>query len=211
MTDEKAATRERILASARREFADKGFDGARVDTIASAAGANVRMIYHHFGNKQGLYRDVLRSIFEERPLEMNEPVTSIDDALQRYSRGFAESPDRIRLMLWESLDLGPDARLDQIVLGEERARAVAERIRHVTKAVGSNPAFDDVDIELLYMALAAVAIFPNTYTTTARLITGQAPTSPEFRARFEAFLTSFAELLTRAATPSPERGPARLE
>jgi AcrR family transcriptional regulator len=40
-----------ILAAAVREFAEKGYGGARVDAIAERSGANKRMIYHYFGDK----------------------------------------------------------------------------------------------------------------------------------------------------------------
>ncbi len=59
------ATRAALLARATREFADRGFDGARVDEIAEAAGINKRMIYAYFGDKDGLYRAVLDRSLDE--------------------------------------------------------------------------------------------------------------------------------------------------
>ncbi len=57
------ATRARILAAAKQEFADYGLGGARVDVIAERANANKRMIYHYFGNKEALFRTVLVSAY----------------------------------------------------------------------------------------------------------------------------------------------------
>jgi AcrR family transcriptional regulator len=48
-----------ILAAARAEFCAHGFGGARVDAIAERAGANKRLHYHCFGNKEDLRRAVL--------------------------------------------------------------------------------------------------------------------------------------------------------
>jgi TetR/AcrR family transcriptional regulator len=48
-------TKDRILRAAVNEFAAKGFSGGRIDTICGAARVNIRMIYHHFGDKEGLY------------------------------------------------------------------------------------------------------------------------------------------------------------
>ena len=48
-------TRERILAAAEEEFSEKGFYGARIDSIAAASGMNKRMIYAHFDSKEKLY------------------------------------------------------------------------------------------------------------------------------------------------------------
>ena len=44
-----------ILAAAVKEFTEKGYSGARIDSIAARAGANKRMIYHYFGDKEALY------------------------------------------------------------------------------------------------------------------------------------------------------------
>lgn len=53
--------RERILAAALDEFARYGLGGARVDRIAARAGANKRMLYYYFGNKEDLFLAVLES------------------------------------------------------------------------------------------------------------------------------------------------------
>lgn len=53
-------TKRRILKAAEAEFAAKGFDGARLATIARAAGAQQALIHHYFEDKEGLHRDVLR-------------------------------------------------------------------------------------------------------------------------------------------------------
>ena len=59
-------TRERILSAALKEFAAKGFAGARIDVIARRAAINKRMLYHYFGGKEKLFRAVLRHKIAER-------------------------------------------------------------------------------------------------------------------------------------------------
>jgi AcrR family transcriptional regulator len=53
--------RERILGAALEEFSRYGLGGARVDRIAARAGANKRMLYYYFGNKEELFLAVLES------------------------------------------------------------------------------------------------------------------------------------------------------
>ena len=53
--------RGRILAAALAEFARHGLGGARVDRIAARAGANKRMLYYYYGNKEDLFLAVLES------------------------------------------------------------------------------------------------------------------------------------------------------
>lgn len=56
MTESKAI----LLAAAADQFAKYGPRGTRVQDIVKAAGINERMIYHHFGSKEGLYAAVMR-------------------------------------------------------------------------------------------------------------------------------------------------------
>ena len=49
-----------LLAAAAEQFAKYGPRGTRVQDIVQAAGINERMIYHHFGSKDGLYAAVMR-------------------------------------------------------------------------------------------------------------------------------------------------------
>jgi len=54
-------TPNRILEVARELFAARGYEGTTVRDIAVAAKANLAGVGYHFGSKQGLYQDVLRS------------------------------------------------------------------------------------------------------------------------------------------------------
>lgn len=54
-------TKRRILEAAETEFAAKGFDGARLGTIARAASVQQALIHHYFGDKEGLHGEVVRS------------------------------------------------------------------------------------------------------------------------------------------------------
>lgn len=54
--------RDRILASAEREFARHGSAGARMDRIAAEAGVNKQLLFHYFGSKAGLHQAVVESV-----------------------------------------------------------------------------------------------------------------------------------------------------
>ncbi|WP_296525255.1 TetR/AcrR family transcriptional regulator [Rhodoplanes sp.] len=64
-TRDPAATRRALLTAARAEFAAKGLAGARVDEIATRAGVNKQLVYHHFGDKDALYLAVLEWLYDE--------------------------------------------------------------------------------------------------------------------------------------------------
>src|ERR1700687_2529535 len=74
-------TRATILTAATVEFTTKGLKGARVDAIARRSGANKRMIYHYFRNKEGLYLAVLESAYTAiRTAEIGLNVVDRDPA-----------------------------------------------------------------------------------------------------------------------------------
>lgn len=54
-----AATRERLLAVAERQFAERGIDAVSIRDITSEAGANTAAIHYHFGSKAALVRAIL--------------------------------------------------------------------------------------------------------------------------------------------------------
>jgi TetR/AcrR family transcriptional regulator len=58
-------TRAAILAAAEKLFAAHGYEGARVDAIAAAAGHNKTLIFRYFKNKLGLYAAVLQRADQE--------------------------------------------------------------------------------------------------------------------------------------------------
>ena len=58
-----AETKRRILEAAAAEFAAKGFDGARLGSIARAAGVQQALIHHYFDDKEGLHAEVVRGGF----------------------------------------------------------------------------------------------------------------------------------------------------
>ena len=58
------ATRARLLATAERLFGERGFKVVTVREICKAAEANVAAVNYHFGDKLGLYREVLQGAID---------------------------------------------------------------------------------------------------------------------------------------------------
>ena len=53
-------TRDRLLKAAEQLFAERGFKNVTVRDICRVARANVAAVNYHFGDKMGLYREVLQ-------------------------------------------------------------------------------------------------------------------------------------------------------
>ena len=63
-------TRAIILQAAKMEFAEKGYDGARLSLIAKRAGVNQALIHYYFSNKEKLYHEVLQYLFHHEEISI---------------------------------------------------------------------------------------------------------------------------------------------
>lgn len=104
------ATRARILAAAKVEFARKGLGGARVDDIAARAKANKRMLYHYFGNKEELFRITLEDAYAgireaeaKLEIENDDAVTALKRLVRFTWDYYLKNPEFITLVNSENL------------------------------------------------------------------------------------------------------------
>lgn len=104
------ATKARILAAAKKEFAKNGLGGARVDEIAERAKANKRMIYHYFGGKEDLFQTVLEESYvdirsAEQKLDLeNLPASEALEKLVRFTWSYyLKNPEFLTLVNSENL------------------------------------------------------------------------------------------------------------
>jgi AcrR family transcriptional regulator len=103
-------TRAEIIQVATREFADKGYAGARVDEIAAKMSTTKRMIYYYFGNKEQLYVEVLehayagiRAIEQELDVEHLDPADAMRQLAELTFDHHESHPDFIRLVSIENI------------------------------------------------------------------------------------------------------------
>ena len=99
-----------ILAAATEEITTKGLDGARVDEIARRSGVNKRMIYHYFGDKEGLYLAVLETTYAAiRTAEIGlqladrDPVEGMRELVLFTWQYFIDHPEFLSLLGTENL------------------------------------------------------------------------------------------------------------
>ncbi|MBK3629687.1 TetR family transcriptional regulator [Streptomyces sp. MBT49] len=95
-----AATKELLLTAATAEFAEFGLAGARIDRIAERAGANKRLLYVYFGDKDQLFEAALHrqigKLAQETPLIDGDLVAY---AAARFDFMLAH-PETARLAAW---------------------------------------------------------------------------------------------------------------
>ena len=82
-------TKEKLLAIATEHFVKHGYEGARMDAIATDSGFNKATFYYHFKNKEELYKSVLVSILSTIDLSIQNinPTDTPQEKLKTYLYG----------------------------------------------------------------------------------------------------------------------------
>jgi AcrR family transcriptional regulator len=158
-------TRERILAAAMEEFSSRGFGGARVDTIAERAGANKRMLYHYFGNKDELFLATLEAAYahirsHERELHLGEfePVEAMRQLVTYTFDYFVENPHFIRLLNSENLFEAAHLKRSRSI--RDMHTPLVTQIRQILeRGVRAGVFRKGVDPVQLYISIAGVGYF----------------------------------------------------
>ncbi|MEU8438470.1 TetR family transcriptional regulator, partial [Streptomyces sp. NPDC029216] len=149
MARDSSATKARILAAAFDEFAAYGIAGARVDRIADTAGANKRMIYVYYGNKEQLFDQVILRAVEQGA----ESVPFDAGNLPRYAGAIFDhltaDPRLVRLMMWKRLER-PEATVLEAEAYARKTSALAEAQAEGRVA----PAHAPADLLTLVLGLA---------------------------------------------------------
>lgn len=166
-----AQTRSRLLAAGVKLFAARGYHGVAVDEIVAAAQCNKRMLYHYFGDKEGLYVEVLRTVYgrmEAAEMAPLPPDGSTEQAIRaviaRHFAFLADNPDFVKLLLWENLNEGRLLAKHPGLLSKapiiERLREILERGRERGEIAGDG----DVRHLLVLMMGMCFIYFSNRHT-----------------------------------------------
>jgi AcrR family transcriptional regulator len=119
-----ADTRAQLLAAARAEFAERGYEGATVRRIAERAGVDPAMVNHWFGGKDALFTASLA--IPVSPAQIQAEVVP-GDPEQLGARIVGRF-----LTVWDATGGGPLAALLQSVAGhEDAARMLREFVTNV--------------------------------------------------------------------------------
>jgi len=160
-----ARTRARILEAATEEFSTRGLGGARVDAIARRADANKRMLYHYFGNKEGLFLAVMEDAYahirtQEEALHLDDlqPVRAMRRLMRFTFRYFVGNPHFIALLNSENLHRARHIRRSPRVkaINSPLIAALGRVLRRGRAAGLFRPGVDPLQ---LYMSIAGVCYF----------------------------------------------------
>ncbi|MFI7316744.1 TetR/AcrR family transcriptional regulator [Streptomyces venezuelae] len=198
MSRDRAATRAKLIAAARVEFARRGIDGARVDRIAREAQVSKERIYGHFGSKEGLFEAAVAEALEEHTAALGLPSGDIGEYVGRLFDMHSENPQLLRLLLWEALHYGDTPLPDE----EQRAGHYARKTEALASVLGV-PAGRQVALVLL--AAIGLAAWPLAVPQLTRTVVPDAGQGAADGDEIRDFLVRFA----RQALPPAGQGGAR--
>jgi AcrR family transcriptional regulator len=103
----KERTQERIVGAAVSLFASHGYEGTSISAIAAEAGVSRSVIFWHFGDKEGLFREGFRRMlvpfFHELQAKFEHipPRQRIFEMVSAYERVVGEHEEAIRsIVMW---------------------------------------------------------------------------------------------------------------
>jgi TetR/AcrR family transcriptional regulator len=204
-------TREKILTQATREFAARGFDGARVDAIALRCKLSKNMLYYYFKSKEGLFVAVLERMYEklreqqkDLSVRASDPATALEQLVHHTFHALLDNPDAIRLMNEENRQKGKHIRQSRRI--RELYNPLVETIRFILERGRDDGVFrDGIDPAYVYMSLSSLCYhyLSNQYTLQVALGVdlGSERARTKWLAHITELVTTFCSAPPKAATP----------
>jgi AcrR family transcriptional regulator len=137
-----AERREQLIDTARRLFAERGFDGTSVEEVAARAEVSKPVVYEHFGGKEGLYavvvdREVRRLLdMMQTALTGGRPRVLLEQAAVALLDYVEQSSDGFRILVRDS-PVGSSSGSFVSIIGD-----VASRVEHILAAEFSSRGYD---------------------------------------------------------------------
>jgi len=169
-------TRDRLLKAAERLFAERGFTEVTVRDICRAARANVAAVNYHFGDKEGLYQEVLR-IAIDVVRSTTEAARSAgagcppDEKLRRYfsvflQKALAPGHENLHHLIQREID-DPTAALDAFV--EEAVRTRVEYIATIVAEITGWEPSDPIALRCVGSVLSQALFYVKQHPIGERL------------------------------------------
>ncbi|WP_295046313.1 TetR family transcriptional regulator [uncultured Paracoccus sp.] len=183
---------DRLIAAGTAEFLRHGFEGASVSRIVQGAECNVRMIYHYFGNKLGLYRACIDRAYDR--LRRAEAAAGFWDLppreaiaeLVRFTFDYMQdNPEFQGLMRIENMADGVHVRgLNAVNTRAAMLFAAIDRV--IRRGVAAGDFADPGDAGLLYLSILGLSTIHIQNRHTMGVVLGRDLSDPGFlRARRE--------------------------
>jgi AcrR family transcriptional regulator len=153
--------RERLIKAALDSFLSDEYHKVTTRQIAEKADANISMIRYYFGNKEGLYeemiRDTMNPLLKVLDGQMLDSVSGFKDFLHLYYDTMSKRPEFPKLILKVlALNQGPGRCFIQQLLERGRTRGA----RKVEDLKSAGLVSSSLDPDIVRMAFVSLAMMP---------------------------------------------------
>jgi len=183
-TNDPDGTRRNIVEVATREFAQKGYGGARVDAIANRTRTSKRMIYYYFGSKEGLYLAVLEGAYSairrtEATLDLESlpPESALRTLVGSTFDYYQKHPEFVRLVMNENIMDGAHMKRSKAI-GTLNLTVIDALRRILARGEKAGVFKRRIDPIELHMTISALGIFNVANRATFSTIFKRDMTSP---------------------------------
>jgi AcrR family transcriptional regulator len=176
-------TRAALVDAARAVFAEQGYDGATVRSIAARAGVDAAMVNHWFGGKEGLFAEaVLKLPFNPRDVADQLIAGDPDDLGERIVRTF--------VTIWDNTGGGVFAALMRSITSHDQAAHALHDflVKHIVERVLASVGKDDLEFRATLIASQLVGMGMVRYV-----------------AQFEPFASADTDAVVAAVGPNLQR------
>jgi TetR/AcrR family transcriptional regulator len=154
--------RERIVTSALRHFAEKGYAGTSLREIAEAARTTKPMIYYYFKSKEGLYSSTLGDLLQQFADSIDQatrpedtPVDKLRSFCDTYLRYFQSQEPHVAFVVREVFGLGADIMSE---FGRNLEERIRSRLKRILEEGAHHGIFRGDDIENASIAIMGILI-----------------------------------------------------
>ena len=149
-----------------------------MDRIAERSGANKRMIYHYFENKDGLYKTVLEDIYTELRahearlnLEQHPPIDAINLLVEHTFWYFHSNTEAVRLLNDENIHNAKHVESSKTIAGL-RVTLLDTISDTLNRGAAAGLFRQDIDPAHFYITVASVCYFPVSNGATLKAFLG---------------------------------------
>ena len=199
-----AAKRERIIEAAMRSFAEHGYQGSKVEEIASELGIAKGSIFQHFGSKAGLFFAAYQRAVQSLPAWLEAPAEVVDCGfweilvywLERTEHLIQDDwiPYRVALVGNYGTDLGLRREINRFLVSEDPYGT----LEFIEFGVRREDLRADLDVEMAASMLDWLASGFQDALVTKELDPGLFHRHPDPEQRRAIRIEQFVDLLRRA-------------
>jgi AcrR family transcriptional regulator len=169
-----------ILKAAITQFAQKGFEGTRIETVAREAKFNKALVYRHFTDKDGLFKAALRYKLDERIRMLPASPLDLSSVMFNYFTETLKDREYIRLIMGEAM-MGEAG----VIEDSWRHHYYQKHVELVKEAQVNGQLPDSIAPDFLMLMFTSMILFPAVLPQVSRMLTGNSPESEEFQERWK--------------------------